>query len=259
MIRRPRLRGAVPAFRLTDGLLVAAIALLGLKVLGLFATASRTVDADPLPSFGRVIAHARSNQVPDDPQTTGSVSVPKEEPPAPVSPAPSVKEPAPPLVPPSGTERALLERLGERRDELQQRARDAEAREKLLQDQERRLDERVAAIKASETGQKSAAAARASEADAAAMKSVVTMYENMKPKDAARVFERLPADVLIAVVQPMNARKMSEILAAMSPDSAEKLTVALAARARGPAGAKPAESQLPPGELPAIELPAIRR
>ena len=58
------------------------------------------------------------------------------------------------------------------------------------------------------------------------------MYEAMKPKDAARVFDRLGLDVLVPVVQQMNPRKMSEVLAAMSPDRAEKLTVALATATR---------------------------
>ena len=54
----------------------------------------------------------------------------------------------------------------------------------------------------------------------------------------------------------MNARKMPEILAAMGPDTAEKLTVALAKRARGGGDPRPvATSSLPPGELSAIEPP----
>ena len=36
---------------------------------------------------------------------------------------------------------------------------------------------------------------------------------------------RLGLDVLVPVVQQMNPRKMSEVLAAMAPDRAEKLTV----------------------------------
>jgi flagellar motility protein MotE (MotC chaperone) len=83
------------------------------------------------------------------------------------------------------------------------------------------------------------------------------MYETMKPKDAARVFDRLGLDVLVPVVQQMNPRKMSDVLAAMSPDRAEKLTVALAA---GPRERRVAAdvSALPSNELPAI-APAPRR
>jgi len=73
------------------------------------------------------------------------------------------------------------------------------------------------------------------------------MYENMKPKDAARIFDRLDMKVLIEVETHMNPRTMSEILAGMTPDTAEKLTVELANRAR----AQPASQT--PDKLPKIE------
>jgi flagellar motility protein MotE (MotC chaperone) len=86
------------------------------------------------------------------------------------------------------------------------------------------------------------------------MKSLVTIYETMKPKDAARVFDRLDIRDLVQVVNAMNPRKVSDVIAAMSPDVAQKLTVALMS---GP-GATPAPEQqpeLPPGELPRIDAP----
>ncbi|MFL5114534.1 MAG: hypothetical protein ACJ8DG_02690, partial [Microvirga sp.] len=55
------------------------------------------------------------------------------------------------------------------------------------------------------------------------------------------------------VVMQMNPRKMAEVLAVMSPEAAETLTVALATRAR--AAALPGPS--PAAALPATELPAI--
>ena len=87
------------------------------------------------------------------------------------------------------------------------------------------------------------------------------MYEAMKPKDAARVFDRLGLDVLVPVVQQMNPRKMSEVLAAMAPERAEKLTVALATMARAPSVERRPmvdTAALPGNELPAIAPPASR-
>jgi flagellar motility protein MotE (MotC chaperone) len=77
----------------------------------------------------------------------------------------------------------------------------------------------------------------------------------MKPKEAARVFDRLSHDVLVPVVLMMSPRKMAEILAVMAPEAAERLTVALATRARtkGDAAATKAAPGLPPSELPAID------
>lgn len=255
----------VPRFRLIDGVVVAAIALLSLKALGLFAGEGGPGDGPPAETdapagFAQVLAHARTNYTPDDPVTTGSVSDKPKEPARPPDAGMSVPiAPAPPLVGPSPAERALMDRLGERREELQQRVREIEMREKLLQDTERKLDERTGQEKAAEEERKSAAAR---DGGAAGMKSLVTMYESMKPKEAARVFERLPMDTLLPLVGGMNARKASEVLAAMSPESAEKLTVALARKARGEGGSErsiAASQSLPPGELSAIEPATPRR
>ena len=60
--------------------------------------------------------------------------------------------------------------------------------------------------------------------------------------------------MLVPVVLQMNARKMSEVLAAMSPEAAQKLTVALAARARlNGANGKAEVAELLQGELAAVD------
>ena len=71
------------------------------------------------------------------------------------------------------------------------------------------------------------------------------MYENMKPKDAAdlRPARHEGAD---RGREPDEAAQMSEILAQMTPEAAERLTVELANRADD----KPTRA---PDELPKIE------
>ena len=56
------------------------------------------------------------------------------------------------------------------------------------------------------------------------------MYESMKAKDAAKIFDGLDMRVLIDVAKAINPRTMSEILAQMLPENAQRLTVELAAR-----------------------------
>jgi flagellar motility protein MotE (MotC chaperone) len=146
----------------------------------------------------------------------------------------------------SPAERAILERLGERRQELDARARELEIRENLLKSAEKRLDGRVDEIKGMES-QLGGAAQQKKQADAARLKGLVTMYENMKAKDAAKIFDRLEMRVLIEVVSLINPRRMSDIMAQMQPEMAERLTVELANRASG------TESVPPPVELPKIE------
>src|SRR5262249_53514283 len=148
--------------------------------------------------------------------------------------------------PTSPAERAILERLGERRQELDARARELEMRENLLKSAEKRLDGRVNELKALEAQAGGSAQKREAE-DAAKLKALVIMYENMKAKDAAKIFDRLEMPVLIAVVSQIKPRVMADIMAQMQPEAAERLTTELAARATGvtPAG--------PPSELPKIE------
>jgi flagellar motility protein MotE (MotC chaperone) len=72
------------------------------------------------------------------------------------------------------------------------------------------------------------------------------MYESMKPKDAARVFDRLEMSVLFEIASQIAPRKMSDILGLMSPEAAERLTTEMARRAGSNQSAATAE-------LPKIE------
>ena len=53
----------------------------------------------------------------------------------------------------------------------------------------------------------------------------------MKPKEAARIFDRLDMKILVEVSTQMKPATMSAILAQMTPEAAERLTVELANRA----------------------------
>jgi len=143
----------------------------------------------------------------------------------------------------SPAERAILERLGERRQELDARARELEIRENLVKSAERQLDGRVNQLKGMEQ-QIGGAANKKEEEEAARLKGLVTMYENMKPKDAAKIFDRLEMPILITVVSQIKPRIMADIMAQMQPDVAERLTVELANRAAGLTPVAPA-AQLP--------------
>jgi flagellar motility protein MotE (MotC chaperone) len=146
----------------------------------------------------------------------------------------------------SAGERAILESLQGRREQLDARSRDLDMRENLLKAAEKRVEAKVAELKDVETRVNTAMGNR-DQAEEKRFKTIISMYENMKPKDAARIFDRLDMKVLIEVATHMNPRTMSEILAGMTPDTAEKLTVELANRAR----AQPVSQT--PDKLPKIE------
>jgi len=282
------------SLRLFDAVVVAAIGLLGLKALGIMGSIDRpaavtreATDSAGKP-FARVLSNGHAPNKVSDPDFTGAVGAgkadekkveePKGEQRAEASggmkaavmtgPGP-VKEPQASGKPirldgvagASAAERQLLESLAQRREELESLARDLDVREKLLETAEKKLEARLKELKAIEekvgSGDK-----RKAEAEEQTAKNLVTMYETMKPKEAARVFDKLSHDVLVPVVLQMNARKMSEVLAAMSPEAAQKLTVALAARARlnGVNGRDKGEAaELPQGELAAVDQPPAKK
>ncbi|HZQ14613.1 MAG TPA: flagellar protein FlbB [Pseudolabrys sp.] len=144
----------------------------------------------------------------------------------------------------SSGERAILESLQGRREELEARNRELDMRENLLKAAEKRVEAKVAELKDVEARVKTEMGSR-DEAEQKRFKTIVAMYENMKPKEAARIFDRLDLKILVQVATHMNPRTMSEILANMSPEAAEKLTVELANR--GQSGSQPTD------KLPKIE------
>ena len=251
-LARSRLRPPRPLrLRLIDAVTLAAG---GLLVLKLAAMSVEAPQAGDLPSFARVLARARAGYEPADPATTGSVGhkepEKKEEARRP-EPPPQAQPPMPEPIPP--TERALLEKLGARRDALKLKSDELELREKMLGEAERKLETGLGDLRQGEDKADGGGKAKA-DAEKAGLRNIVTMYETMKPKDAARVFDRLGHDVLVPIVLAMNPRKMAEVLAVMQPETAEKLTVALANRARGVTSPQASAGPgLGPNELPAID------
>jgi flagellar motility protein MotE (MotC chaperone) len=148
---------------------------------------------------------------------------------------------------PSPSERAVLERLQERRRELDARGREIELRENMLNAAEKKMDAHAKELRDLEANT-GGAQQRKEDADAQRLKNLVTMYENMKAKDAARIFDRLEMRILVEIAGQINPRRMSDILGQMSPEAAERLTVELANRATSGG-----ERGTDPGDLPKIE------
>jgi flagellar motility protein MotE (MotC chaperone) len=147
---------------------------------------------------------------------------------------------------PSGAERAILERLQERRQELDTRGRELDIRESLIKAAEKRMEGQLAELKETES-RITVATQQKDEAQAARFKGLVIMYENMKPRDAAKIFDRLDMGVLLEVASKIEPRHMADIMAQMSADAAQRLTVELASQAQQ---TKPANT---PSGLPKIE------
>ncbi len=255
-------------FRLVPVVLVATISLFALKTFGLVFDGGYTLgeparNADEIDITGAIGAAKRTDttlweqplrppppapakrswaqQMFNYPDVTGSVGEEKPAAPAEAGAAKANRSAAKPqdpppspggtLVPlertPSAAERAILERLQER----------------LIKAAEKRLEGRLAELKDLEA-RVNAALQMKDEGEATRFKNLVTMYENMKAKDAAKIFDRLDLRILVEVATQLNPRRMSDILAQMTPEAAERLTVEFATHSK---------DKTQPADLPKIE------
>jgi flagellar motility protein MotE (MotC chaperone) len=247
------MKSLIRDIRIIPILLIAVCCLAVLKVSGLVLDGGYILNGTEAPkSWAQDTLNFPSPGKTMDPNDiTGSVEAkPKED--KPLVKAPEATRPPDDVVlypdpnrPVTASERAVLERLQSRRQEIEARAREIDIRENLIKSAEKRIEGRIEEMKATEA-RIGVAGQQKTEAESARFKSIVTMYEAMKPKDAAKVFDRLEISVLFDIASQIAPRKMSDIMGQMQPESAERLTVELARRA----GADPSSSA---NDLPKIE------
>lgn len=147
------------------------------------------------------------------------------------------------LIPVAGSESseaAVLERLGERRTELDKREEELALRMALVDAAEKRINEKSALLEQMQ-GAIDSSVDQAKSGEEAQFKSVVAMYETMKPKEAAAIFNELDINTLLRVAVAMNPRKMAPIMAKMDPIKAKDLTTAMAIAPTEPTVAVTAE------------------
>ncbi len=133
----------------------------------------------------------------------------------------------------SESEIRVLQSLADRRATLEARERELAMEQKLLVATEKRIEERIAELKALEARIEGLLIQK-DEEEEAQIASLVKVYENMKAKDAARIFENLNKDILLAVAVRMREQKIAAILAQMNPTVAQDLTVLMAKHAAPP-------------------------
>lgn len=158
--------------------------------------------------------------------------------PAPARPTPmaALAQPAPPAAPqtamapassPEATaERALLESLRARRAEIESRLAAAEQRELLVTAAERRLAQRVEELGALQGRLETLERERA-QREEAGLRGLVKLYEGMRPRDAAAIFDDLDMPVLVPIVDRMREARAAPVMAAMRPERARALTTEL--------------------------------
>ena len=120
----------------------------------------------------------------------------------------------------------LLQQLAERRQVLESREQEFELRTGLLAAAESRIDKKVEELKVLRETISGLIKTFDAQQDAKLL-SLVKIYENMKPKEAAKIFEELQMDTLLEVAERMKERKLAPIMAKMHPEKARDMTVEL--------------------------------
>lgn len=137
----------------------------------------------------------------------------------------------------SQTELDLLQNLTKRRQELDDREAELEIKSKVLGATEKRINDKLGEMKTLQTDLSKVVAEYNNQQDAE-VKSLVKIYESMKPAQAAAIFNELDMPILLSVIDKMSERKVAPVLAGMDPKRARDVTQELAELRRKSAAMK---------------------
>ncbi len=192
------------------------LALLGM--LALFGVKLEALLAPPPGLMSQAVAQAVAN-APTPPPAPAA---------APAAPVPAAASPAAaPPAPDQLAERAVLEALRARRAEIEAREAALAQREMLMAAAERRLADRLEELTLLRQRLEAEGRQRDDRTEQG-WRQMVRLYEGMRPRDAAGIFDELEMAVLIQVLDRMREAKAAPVLAAMRPERARLVTTELA-------------------------------
>ena len=134
---------------------------------------------------------------------------------------------------PDDEEMELITQLRQRREALEARATELDLQEQLLQSTEKRISDKISQLQLLEDRIKSHLRLF-EEKETEQLQSIVSIYETMKPKEAAPRFEALSLQTQLDLVQLMSPRKVAALMEKMTPQKASVLTTELATKAQPP-------------------------
>ncbi len=131
----------------------------------------------------------------------------------------------------SDSEIDVLQSLSSRRSKIEEQEKELAVKIAMLNAAEMQIDKKIQKLKNLESSIKQLVITY-DEQEESKMKSLVTIYSSMKPKDAARIFNDLDMDILIKLFSQMKETKAAVILSAMDVGKANALTLELANKNR---------------------------
>jgi flagellar motility protein MotE (MotC chaperone) len=128
----------------------------------------------------------------------------------------------------------------DRAQRLEEREKALERREALLKAAEQRLADKINELKLLQSSPERPAkpgetAAKPTDGEREEqLKRLARVYEDMRPREAARIFEQMDQALLLDVAGRMKSFKLAPVLGAMEPKKANQLTAELAKRKPAP-------------------------
>ncbi len=216
MTQKPKKKAQAVSVRLMPAVMVTVAAVLGLKAVAMAESVAETVAA---------AGH-------EEPAATGAEAHAEGA----VATTTAAQCSTPTLAEMAGLSQAevqVLQALGARRQALDARGEALETQDGMMLAAEQRLSERLAELRTLETHVNDLLG-QLDEAQEQRLASLVDVYQRMRAKDAATVFDGLEDDVLVQVASRMRQANLAEVMGRMDPNRARALTQMLADRARPP-------------------------
>ncbi len=124
------------------------------------------------------------------------------------------------------SEMDLLKELSKRRDTLEKDQKNLVIKDQVLKATESKIDKKIVELQTLQT-QLEGLMKQYEKKENSKILSLVKIYETMKPKDAAKIFNELDMPVLLRLVSNMKEVKVAPVIASMNPVKARELSIEL--------------------------------
>lgn len=222
---RPRAVRTPASVRLFPAVMATGAAIIGLKAFGVAESLAQAAAAEPAAQTEAAAAPPAAGAG----ATTAAAQTAQAQSASTTQCTPTVAQ----LAGLSQSEVEVLQALSARRQSLDQRATQMETQGDVVLAAERRLDQRLAQLHQLETTV-NGLLGQLDQVQQQRLANLVDVYQRMRAKDAATVFDGLDDGVMVQVASRMRQDNLAAILGRMQPDRARRLTQMLADAARPP-------------------------
>lgn len=138
----------------------------------------------------------------------------------------------------------LLQNLAERRKNLDKREEEIAKKERIIEVSKKEVFEKLSELEKVKKAIESTLT-QIDKAEKGRLDRLIKMYESMKPKEAAKIFNQMDVKMLKDLFMVMNEKKLSAIMATMNPLKAKEVTGTLITQKNAFAADEKAQASTP--------------